>query len=216
VDIIAELRHSDIFNRLPVTIIDDTIDANPVGDSRTSFVRGNPSEVKVLEQANVREARYAIVLARNQTAVADQQTVLTVLAIEDLNPEVHTCAELNDAGNEGHLRRAGCDAIVNTNLLTSKLLALSLQNPVANKVLTELASFHGSEIYRVQMSQGVEGSRFDDLLAVYKKERDAIVIGIERSGETLINPSGDFEVKVGDYLLVISEHAPVFNTDAGK
>ncbi|HIE17549.1 MAG TPA: hypothetical protein EYP71_05075 [Dehalococcoidia bacterium] len=211
-DIVAELRQSGVFSKLPITIIDDTIDVNPVKDPGVSFIRGNPSLVKVLEQANIREAKYAIVLAKNQTATADQQTVLAVLAIKDINPRVQTSAELNDVNNEGHLRRAGCDVIVNTNLLTSKLLALSLQNPVANKVISELASYRGSEIYRVPIPEGAQGCRFDDMLATCKKEHDAIIIGVERNGKALVNPAADFELKSGDQLLVISRHAPVFGS----
>ena len=209
-DILAELRHSGVFAKLPITIIDDTIDATPVRDPRVSFIRGSPSMVKVLEQANIRQAKYAIVLAKNQTAAADQQTVLTVLAIKDINPSIHTCAELNDANNEGHLRRAGCDVMVNTNMLTSKLLALSLQNPVANRVIGELASFRGSEIYRVPVPGEAQGCRFDEMLVTCKKEHDAIIIGVERNGKTLVNPAADFELQPGDQLLVISRHAPTF------
>jgi voltage-gated potassium channel len=59
-DVTAELRQSDTFKKTPITIIDAGIDANPTNDSRISFVHGVPSEVKVLEQANVRDAVYAM------------------------------------------------------------------------------------------------------------------------------------------------------------
>ena len=212
IDIISELRQSSNFKRTPITIVDDTIDTNPRKDSGISFVYGNPSDMKTLEQANTREASYAIILAKNQTGIADQQTVLTVLAIEAINPEIHTCAEVNDPANECHVRRAGCDVIVNTNMLTSKLLALSLENPAANRVITQLASFRGSEIYRVRIPQEAEGHRFDDTLSNYKKGCDVIIIGIERGNEILINPSGDVQLIRDDHLLVISEHAPILET----
>lgn len=209
-DVINELRVSDAFKKTPITIIDDTIDINPVKSSVATFIHGNPSDVKVLEKANVRKAKYAIVLAKSATAVADQQTVLTVLAIEDVNSQIHTCAEINDLANEGHVRRAGCDVIVNANRLTSKLLALSLQNPVANRVISELASFRGSEIYCIQAPSGAGELSFGDLFDKYKQEQDAIIIGIERDGEIFINPSLGFKTKIGDGLLLISEHTPTF------
>jgi len=207
-DVIAELRQSDTFKKAPITIIDGGIDANPTTDSRTSFVRGVSSDVKVLEQANVREAVYAVVIAKDRTPAADQQTVLTVLAIKNISPQVHICAELNDANNEGHLRRAGCDAIVNTGSLTSGLLALSLQNPAVSEVIKELASFHGNEVYRVKIPQRFEGHRFGDMLNDYKKGHDAILIGVEREGKALLNPSSDLELKTADYLLIVSEQCP--------
>ncbi|MCD6358358.1 MAG: NAD-binding protein [Dehalococcoidia bacterium] len=212
-DTIAELSYSKILRKLPITIIDDMIEINPVRSSVASFVHGNSSEVRSLEQANAREAAYAIVLSRNQTPAADQQTVLTVLAIKHINPEVHICAELNDIENECHLRRAGCDTVVNTSLLTSKLLALSLQNPVTNKVIAELASFQGSEIYRISAYPDIEGKTFGELLPSYKEKHNLILIGIERDYDTIINPSFDFELKPGDYLLVISQHTPKYSVD---
>jgi voltage-gated potassium channel len=207
-DVIAELRRSDTFNKTAVTIIDDTIDTNPLSDSRISFVRGNPTEIKFLEQANTKEARYAIVLARDQSPAADPQTVLAVLAIKDINPEIYVCAEINDVANEGHMRRAGCDVIINAKLLTSKLLALSLENPVVNTVITELASFSGSEIYRVPLSGDAEGLTFDSIFSSYKKEYDIIVIGVERDNEIIINPSFNLELRANDHLFVISENTP--------
>lgn len=208
-DLIGELRQSDMFNKTPITIIDAGMDANPTNDSRTSFVSGFPSEVRVLEQANISEASYAIVVARDKTPVADQQTVLTVLAIKDISSQVHICAELNNANNEGHLRRAGCNTIVNTSSLTSGLLALSLQNPIVNGVISELASFRGNEVYRVKISDGIEGSRFGDVLNNYKNGHDAIVIVIERKRKALLNPPADLALESSDYLLVLSEEYPI-------
>lgn len=207
-DVIAELRGSDIFRKARITIIDDGIDANPAKDPKASFVHGVPSEVKVLEQANVLEAGYAIVIAKDRTPAADQQTVLTVLAIKNLSPQVHICAELTDLNNEGHLRRAGCDTVVNTGHLTSGLLALSLQNPAVGEVVKELASFRGNEVYRVEAPQEVEGRSFGDVLNEYKKGHDAILIGIEREGKVLLNPPAGLELRTADSLLILSEHAP--------
>jgi Trk K+ transport system NAD-binding subunit len=130
------------------------------------------------------------------------------LAFKNISPQVYICAELNDANNEGHLRRAGCDTIVNTGSLTSGLLALSLQNPAVSEVIKELASFHGNEVYRVKVPQGVEGCRFGDMLNDYKKGHDAILIGVEREGKALLNPPADLELKTTDYLFVLSEQCP--------
>jgi K+/H+ antiporter YhaU regulatory subunit KhtT len=41
-----------------------------------------------------------------------------------------------------------------------------------------------------------------------KKNHDAILIGIEREGKTILNPSADLELKNTDYLLVLAEEYP--------
>jgi voltage-gated potassium channel len=207
-DIIDELRLSKGFRNCPITIIDDKIETKPIDEAKVSFVCGNASQVSVLKQANIGEAKFAVVLAEDSTPVADQKTVLTVLAIESINPSIVSCAELNDANNEEHLRRAGCDIVVNTSALTSKLLAMSLQNPAVNKVIGELVSGVGNEIYRVELPQRYVGRPFAQSLPELKSSHSVITIGVERDGECLINPPSDLILKATDLLLVISEEAP--------
>ena len=207
-DIIDELRMSEPFRNTPITIIDDNIEAKPTADTKVSFVRGNASEVSILRQANLDEARFAIVLAEDSTPAADQKTVLTVLAIESINPSIASSAELNDANNEEHLRRAGCEILVNTSALASKLLAMSLQNPAVNQIIKELVSGVGSEIYRVELPERYIGQPFADLLSELKNSRNIITIGLERDGKCLLNPQSDLIAKANDFLLVLSEEIP--------
>jgi voltage-gated potassium channel len=208
-EIIDELRLSEKYSKSPITIIDDKAESKPSDDVFTTFVRGNASELSVLKQANIDEAAYAIVLAEDSTPAADQKTVLTVLAIESTNPEIITCAQLNDQNNEEHLHRAGCDIIVNTSALTSKLLAMSLQNPTVNNITKELVSGgQGNEIYRVEVPKNYVGRSFSDSLQELKKSHDVITIGIERDGQCLLNPPNDTSLKETDWLFVISEEAP--------
>jgi len=208
-DIVSELRLSDAFQASPITIIDEYIERKPIDDPKVSFVRGNASEVGVLEKADIARAAYAIILAENATPAADQKTVLTVLAIEATNPAIISCAQLNDANNEPHLARAGCDIVVNTSSLTSKLLAMSLQNPAVNRITRELVSGgQGNEIYRVALPAGYAGRPFADALRELKSRSDAIAIGIERDGQCRLNPPADTVLEAGDWLFLVSEEAP--------
>ncbi len=208
-DIINEIQISQLKD-LPVTIIDDTIDTKPVDEARISFVKGNASEMVVLDRANIVEAKYAIVLAENSTPAADQKTVLTVLTIEKRNPSIITCAELNDANNEEYLREANCDIIVNASALSSRLLAMSLLNPAVNNIIKDLVSQEGNEIYRVPLPQQYMNRPFLDTLLDFKKLHDVILIGIERDGKCLLNPSEGEFLRSGDNLLVLSKEAPSF------
>lgn len=207
-DIVNELQISNQFRNMPITIIDGKIDSKPIDSHNVSFVRGNASEVSILKQANIGEAKFAIVLAEDNTPVADQKTVLTILAIENINPSITSCAELNDLNNEGHLRRANCDIIVNTSNLTGRLLAMSLKNPSVNKIIKELVSEVGNEVYRVELPQRYIGHHFGDTLPELKKTNNVITIGIERDGECVLNPPADLILKDTDFLLVISEEPP--------
>ncbi|MDY6835203.1 MAG: ion channel [Chloroflexota bacterium] len=209
-DIINELRLSPKFRDIPITIIDDSIETAPLNEKNIFFVRGNPCEISVLDQANVREAKYAIVIASDNTPAADQKTVLAVLAIESIHPDILTCAELNDTDNEGHLRRAACDVIVNTNALTSKLLAMSVENPATNSVLGELVTrTRGNEIYRMSLPQQYEGTSFQIPFEDLKNQHNITLIGLEREGVCILNPMSDFTLQSGDQLMVLCTSSPM-------
>ncbi len=164
----------------------------------------------MLERANTREA--AFVFAEDATPAADQRTALTVLAIKYLNPSIQCSAELNDAKNEPHLRRAGCDVVVNTGNLTSKLLSLSIENPAINQVVSELVSrTRGNEVYRVESPPRYSDGPFYEAFQALKRSHNMIIIGVEREDQSLINPSADFALRPGDAFLVISEQSPVLD-----
>jgi voltage-gated potassium channel len=207
IDIIDQLRESELRDR-SITIIDDKIDSKPIDDARISFVRGNASELSTLNRANIMQADFAIVLADDNTPTADQKTVLTVLAIEKSNPPIISCAELNDANNEEHLVRAGCNVVINASSLASRLLAMSLQNPAVNNIIKELVSQEGNEIYRVSIPRQYVGHPFVDTMPDMKKLHGITVIGVERDGESLINPAANLSLQDSDLLLVISEKTP--------
>ena len=208
-DAINELRLSRKFRKVSVTIIDDRIEAKPIDAKNTTFLHGSPADTGVLQQANIGHAESAIVFAEDASAAADQKTALTVLAIKSLNSSVTTSAELNDVKNEPHLRRAGCDVVVNTGDLTSKLLALSIENPAINEVIEELVSrTRGNEVYSVECPQGYVDRPFDESFSALKRAHNVIVIGVERGAERMINPRSDFLLQHGDFLLVIAEHSP--------
>jgi voltage-gated potassium channel len=208
-DIIGEIRQSQLKD-LPITVIDNTIDTKPVDDARISFVKGNASELGVLERANIAQAKFAIVLADHSTTAADQKTVLTVLSIEKRNPSIVTCAELNDTNNEEYLRNAGCDIIVNSSSMSSRLLAMSLVNPSINNIIRELISQEGNEVYRVALPKRYYNHTFIEIMTELKKSYGVMIIGIEREGKSLINPSGSEILKADDFLLAMSTEAPSF------
>jgi voltage-gated potassium channel len=207
-EIISELHNCDLRD-LPITIIDDKIESKPVSDGNVTFIRGNASEMSVLNRANIVEAKFAIVLAYDDTTVADQKTVLTVLAVKSANRAIISCAELNDVNNEEHLKRAGCDIVINVSSLASCMMAMSLKNPAVGDIIKSLVSQEGSEIYRITVPKQYLGRSFIDILPEMKKAHDIIPVGVERDGEYLLNPPASLQLKDSDLLLVLSEETPV-------
>ena len=211
-NILAEIRTNEELQHMPVTIVDELIETKPVDDGNMTFVRGNATEMSILKQANVGEAKYAIVLACDSTSQADQKTVLTVLAIEKENPNIVTSAEINDMNNAEHLQRAGCDIIVNSPDLTSRMLAMSIQNSSITRVITDLISGDENELYRNRIPKLYVGKKYGQLLSELKQDHDVILIGLERDGKCILNPPSDIIAAENDYLLLIAQD----NSSLGK
>ena len=130
------------------------------------------------------------------------------MAIEKISPTITTLAELIDANNEEHLTDAGCSIIVNSSILSSRLLAMSIQSPSTNAIIKELISQYGNEIYNLPVPLKYVGHPFLEALPELKKSYSSIAIGIYRQGKTMVNPPSDEILKKDDFLLVISEENP--------
>jgi voltage-gated potassium channel len=208
-NILNELRSTEALKKLPVTIIDENCETKPADDSGVTFVRGNATDVKTLKLANIDEDKYAIVLAGDDLSTADQKTVLSILTIEKNNSNIISSAELIDSNNADHLRDAGCDIIINTSDMTSKLMAMSLLNSNIVKVVTDLVSGDGEEIYRTKIPKKYAGYSFIKLLQELKISHNVVLIGVERDGESILNPPSDFTANENDYLVVVAREQPV-------
>ena len=90
-------------------------------DLRTRFpglhyVHGDAIDPLVLQRSGVLHARKVLVLADEAGGRSDQETdartVMTVMNIENLSPEVYICAEVLDRKHVEFLRLAHCDEII--------------------------------------------------------------------------------------------------------
>lgn len=175
------------------------------------YVRGDPSDDDTLERANISEAFAAIILADTtiDPQAADSRTVMTALAIEALNPNVHTCVELRDKRNEKHLRHAGVDEMVCLGEMSARVVAQSALNPRLAKLLGELLSFEaGEEFYKVQLPPEFASLSFEQALARFYKEHKAVMIAVEREGEYLRWAQEDLILRTGDVAVLIAAQFP--------
>ena len=104
-DLIKELQ-TDAYQVKVVVIA--PLDKNPAGDG-VYFVRGDPTEPADLERAGVAQASAALIFPVDDSNDADMRSILTVMAIESVAPEVRTVAEVNNPRHADHFRRAHVD-----------------------------------------------------------------------------------------------------------
>lgn len=201
-DLIEELRGDEY--RAKVVVIADQ-DKNPAGDG-VYFVRGDTTDIEVLQRAGIQDAAAALVFPMQPTNEADMHSILTIMAIESVAPGVRTVAEVNNPRHVDHFHRARVDEVLVTSRLASRLLARSALYPGLTSLVTDIVSGgEGSELYRVELPDAYLGLTIDELSARLRSEHQATLLAVSRGRQTRVNPPSDFRTEANDDLLVVAE-----------
>ena len=201
-DLIAELRGDDY--HLKVVVIADA-EKNPAGDG-VYFVRGDAADEADLERAGIREASAALVFPHDASDDADMRSILTIMAIEHVAPNVRTVAEVNNPKHEPHFRRADVDELLVTSKIASHLLARSALYPGLSGIVTDIVSGgEGSELYRIAVPDEYIGLSINEVSARLRTEHQATLLSVNRFGHAFVNPASDFVLEPGDDAVVVAE-----------
>lgn len=201
-DLIEELKGDEFTTR--VVLLHDA-ERSPAGDG-VYFVRGDVTSTDDLERCGIREASSAIVFPADRSDEADMRSILAVMAIESIAPDVRTVVEANNPMHVPHFQRADADEILVTSRLASRLLARSALYPGLSELVTDLVSGgDGSELYRVHLPQEYVGLSIDELSAKMRGEHRATLLAVTRDGSSLTNPPADFRLAPGDDAVVVAE-----------
>ena len=201
-DLIEELRGDEFTTKVVVLT---EAERNPAGDG-VYFVRGDITSTDDLERCGIREASAAIVFPADRSNEADMRSILTVMAIEAIAPEVRTVVEVNNPAHVDHFRRADADEILVTSRLASRLLARSALYPGLSELVTDIVSGgEGSELYRVSLPEDYIGLSIDELSTKLRGDHHATLLAVTRGGRSLTNPPTDFRLAAGDDAVVVAE-----------
>lgn len=205
--ILKELRADAHTEDLKVVLVAD-INEKPVDDNNLFFVKGNVCE-ESLEKANIEQAKTIIVLGDDslEATSRDAKVVLATLTIESLANKVYSVVELVDKANVMHCRRAHADEIIVGSELSSRLIASAAIDHGISRVVSELLSTqYGNELFSIPLPQDLAGSTFLDVFTMMKRERQTIVLGIQKggNGEHVSNPPSEYVFEKDDRLVVIS------------
>lgn len=208
--IIQQFGESGIYQQRSIVLLAD-LPQNPLShDKSVVFVQGDPSDDHDLRRAGIQGAAGAIIMAGAQHENSDGRVILITLAIESINPDVYTCAEIYDSANIRHLQRAGADEIVCLNQFGEYLVLQSTISPGLSKMFMELLSFGvGDEVFRVPVATWMMGKTFRKAMLTLASEREIVAVAAERDGKIVVNPKGDYRIKDGDYVFVIAPELPV-------
>ncbi|HEY3148032.1 MAG TPA: NAD-binding protein [Dongiaceae bacterium] len=134
-----------------------------------------------LKRAACDKAHAAVVVAdTTQGPDADNRTIICTLAIENLNSEVKTCAELLDGENEPNLKRTGVDEVVITGAHTGFFLSSGALAPGLSKAAHKLVTpGSGSELRRAAIPEVLLNQPFS-VLQEHARTAGGMVLGIIR------------------------------------
>jgi voltage-gated potassium channel len=205
-DLIEEMRSDDYGAR--VVLIAD-LDRSPAGDG-VYFIRGDAANTDELRRAGIEEAAAAIVCPRAGDDESDMHSILVLMAIGSLAPDVRTVAEVNNPRHAEHFRRAGADEMLVTSRLASRLLARSALYPgLTNLVVDIVSGGPGSELYRVPLDRAYAARSVDDVIAALRATFRATLVAYIRDDRALTNPPADLRVQPGDEAVVVAESRAV-------
>ena len=201
-ELIDELK-GDEFNARVVLLHES--ERSPA-ESDVYFVRGDTTSAADLERAGILDAAAAIICPADGSNEADMRSILTVLAIETMAPQVRTVVEVNNPKHVEHVRRAHADEILVTSQLASRLLARTALYPGLAVLVTDMVSGgDGSELYRVELPDDYADLDLDDLSSRLRRDHNATLLAVTRDGRTLTNPPSDFRLARGDTAVVVAE-----------
>ena len=177
----------------------------PPATASTSSTATSPTPT-TSSRAGIEEAMAAVICPADATNEADMRSILSVMAIETIAPQVRTVVEANNPAHVEHFRRAKADEIMVTSRIASRLLARSSLYPGLAELVTDIVSGgEGSELYRVNLPDDYIGHSIDELSIKLRADHAATLLAIGRGGRAFVNPPPDFRLEIGDDALVVAE-----------
>ncbi|MBS2039135.1 ion transporter [bacterium] len=168
-------------------------------------IREDFTRAEVLRKGNVMKASVALLFCDtsrgNSRQDGDARTVLAALTIDKLNPDLHTCAELSNSGNEHHLSMAHVREVVVTQDLSGHLLAQAALNSSNARFFHKLLK--ADNIQSVSVDASLDGRAFAECVADLAGSRGMIALAVQdAAGEIHLNP-GSRRLAAGEILLCL-------------
>jgi voltage-gated potassium channel len=186
-----------------IVLIDETLKSNPVPSRFVHFIQGRGHMDETILKANVDQAKKVLITADrgNDELQADMNSILTLLTIKGLSPQVKCIVEILTAEQVTNAQRAGADEVIQSNKLTSVFMVNSLHSN-GDGLLSDFVHHLQESRLEVVSAEKFVGNTFHDC---YHQlfEQGNLLIGVKKGEETSLNPSHTLKLEKGDLLLVI-------------
>ena len=203
--IVRQLHDESVHDKSPIIVVTENPEQVPQSTDIVYrgllTIGGDPADKEILERADIRTAKTAVILAdEREPENADSKSILIQLAIDSINPNVHTIVELIKSSSEMYFKYTHVNEIICLEQLAEKLLSQSALTPGLSEVYMNLLtqSLDTNEIYLEELPESFVGQTYEDVekQIVSIKDKDIILIGwatdIEKrvDGEIVLNSRG--------------------------
>jgi voltage-gated potassium channel len=175
-----------LINQLSEEEISDVIARYP--ELTIKFVRGDFTRETIINRANVKAAKSAIILpdsSAGNVRPGDERTILTTLTLKTLNPKLKVYAHIVDRENMSHLRKAKADEVIVSDMYTGYLLANYVASPGVPQFVNQLFSTgSGYRLSRRAVPAELIGKTYRELQEYYTKTYTGILLGLSQMKES--------------------------------
>ncbi len=182
-----------------VAVVAD-VDMIPIEHRNLVFVRGEPSDDEKLSRANVAKASFVLISGKD-----DVETLLCAISVRKLNEKACISCVVSDPKVAQALKNIGVEQMLSTEETFGLFLSRSVFVPKLSEFLRELMATRDIDIYQERIPESFEGKSFADVMIMFKREYNAIAVGIVHDNELIINPDGERTLEGSDEILYISE-----------
>jgi len=219
--IVEELLHDGRFEHVVVVTEREDMENHSIVQGHPSAVftvQGDYTRLEVLEEASLRHASHALLLAddtldERSSQDRDARTVLTAMLTEKLNDEIHTTVQLLNRDNQSSLRQIGVEEIIVSDEYVGNIMATVTKNRGIITMLDELLTAqYGQQFYKEKVPEALVGVEVREAIGMLKCEYDATLLGVDLHDPTarnriLVNPPNHLELEEGHELFLAAGEA---------
>jgi voltage-gated potassium channel len=210
--LVNEIRDSYEYKDSEFVLVTESIEELPddLQKMDIQFVQGSPLKEDALQKANITQCKGVFVLAKDPSdSSSDSDTFATGTIIEMIEREIKrpikVIAELVSHENLKMLQRSRVDGIVSADGIMDGLMVQEFLYPGVHDIIHQIISNAvGSQFYIFDTR--LVGQKISDIqIAVLEHPANLQVIGINRNGKSILNPSKSEVIRQNDRLIMLAD-----------
>jgi len=197
-EIIDEVIDSIKLHTVPFVIIDNDHDViRHCQEKHMPYVKGDPTKDEILKKANITDA-FSLIAAKD-----DETNAFIALTAKGLNKTMNVLAISERTKNVMTLYAAGVNRVINPKIFAGSILGRRACHNFSLDVSGRFAMFGDLEIrqYAITSNSPIADRSIKD--ALIRSITGAIIIGLWKEGEFILNPSPEEGLTGGTTLVAI-------------